>query len=139
MPEPFPNLEDFAARLRALASRERLTQMQVAEIAAVSQSTAGTYLRGESAPGVVELARLCRHFKVSADYLLGLSDFQSGLSPDSWIIDLDEVENPRDDRQWCVKVPRRARIVDYNEMRRIETETEAKRRGRRKGRGNGTT
>lgn len=105
--------------------------MQVADIAIVSQSTAGTYLRGESSPGVLELARLCRHFKVSADFLLGLSDFQSGLSPDSWLVDLDEVNNPRAGRPWCVKVPRRALVVDYEEMRRIETETEAKRRGKR--------
>ena len=110
-----------------------MTQAQLAEIAGVAQSTAGTWLRGEFSPGVNELAKLCRHFKVSADYLLGISDFQSGLSPDSWIVDLDEVDNPRDDRMWCVKVPRRARIVDYEEMRRIEVETEAKRRGRRKG------
>ena len=55
-------LDVFASNFRALSSRANLTQVQLAEIAGASQSTVGTWLRGEQSPGVVELARLCRHF-----------------------------------------------------------------------------
>lgn len=136
MPEPIQNLSAFASTFRALSSRAQLTQAELADIAGVSPSAIGSWQRGESSPGVAELARLCRHFHVSADYMIGLSDFPAGLAPDSWIIDLDQVDRPDPKKPWAVKVPRRVRIVDYDEMQRIESEAETKRcKGKGKGKG----
>lgn len=120
MPGPLPNLAVFASNLRALCSRANLTQSQVAEIAGAAQSTVGSWQRGESSPDVAELARLCRHFGVAADYLIGMCDYPSGLAPDSWIVDVDAMEAAVPGSSWAAKVPRRVRVVDFNELLRLE-------------------
>lgn len=74
MPKSLPTLATFAANFRALCSRASLSQAQVAEIAGASQSTIGAWQRGESSPGVVELARLCQHFGVAADYMMAAGE-----------------------------------------------------------------
>ena len=117
-----------AQRLRVLRARRGATQEDVASAVGVSQNAVGKWERGESQPQADELVRLADFYDVAIDFICGRCDAPSGLDAGSWLIDLDEVDQPRDGKLWCVQVPRRARIVDYDEMRRIETETEARRR-----------
>lgn len=109
----------FPERFRMLRSRSQLTQDEVAERVGVSQNAIGSWERREASPPAAHLPTICRLFDVSADYLVGTSEFPHGLAPDSWLIDLDEYEAGRPGKVWAAKVPRRMRIVDFAELERL--------------------
>lgn len=115
----------FAERLAMQRKRARLSQAKLAAQVGVAQNTISQWEKGRTTPAIPELHKLCKVFGVSADYLCAISDYPSGLAPDSWLVDLDSVAHPRDGETWCVKVPRRVRVVDYVEMLRIEKERTA--------------
>ena len=112
-----------AERLRMLRAKSNLSQQSVATPCAVSQTLVGKWERGETLPDAVQVAVLCELLSVSSEYLVGRSDFPQGLAPDTWIVDLDalEDENAEEDA-YCAKIPRRYRIVDYDELKRLESE-----------------
>lgn len=60
-------------RLRELREDAHLNQTQVAELLGTSQTMYSRYERGAVELPVRHLVKLCRIFKVSADYLLGLT------------------------------------------------------------------
>lgn len=123
-----PSVPNFPERLRFHRLKLKLSQEQLGDKIGVSQNAIGTWERGESSPQIPELLQLCDLFDLAVEYLTGRSDFEHGLSPDSWIIDLDKVENPVDGDDWSYKVPRRMRIATYEEMRKIEDSVNAARR-----------
>lgn len=112
-------LAAFSARLRSLRASRQESQEDVARVARVSQGTVGNWEAGKSSPSVPELARLCDYYDVSADYLSGRSEFPSGLAPDTWIVDLDALDAAKPGSPWAAKVPRRARLVDFEEFERL--------------------
>jgi transcriptional regulator with XRE-family HTH domain len=112
----------FAERLRLHRTRRGWNQSDLGKRVGVSQATISEWELSKAAPTVPDLLSLCALLDVSADYLVGRSDYEQGLAPDTWLIDLDEVDQPTRGGLWCVKVPRRVRLVDYREMRRIEEE-----------------
>jgi transcriptional regulator with XRE-family HTH domain len=67
-------LSIFAKRIRDIREDADLNQKDVASALNVSYKTFGRYERGETEPQVKFIADFCRHFGVSADYLLGLTD-----------------------------------------------------------------
>lgn len=67
-------LSIFAKRIRDIRADADQNQQDVARALHVSYKTYGRYERGETEPQVKFIADFCRHFGVSADYLLGLSD-----------------------------------------------------------------
>lgn len=85
----------FAVRLRMFRAKANLTQEALAQQIDVSQNAIGTWERGESSPQVESLVALCKVFGVSADFLVGISHFETGVAPDSWIIDLDVLDAPK--------------------------------------------
>ena len=113
-----------------LRARMNLSQQQVAERLSVSQNQVGRLESGAAEPTASQIAALCYLFGVSADYMVGRSDFEQGLAPDSWIVDLDTVQSymrkgwlrrlGSKDTTWAAKIPRRYVIVDYERMREIE-------------------
>lgn len=64
-------------RLRELREDAGLNQTQVAELLGTSQTMYSRYERGAVDLPVRHLMKLCKIFKVSADYLLGFTRFQS--------------------------------------------------------------
>ena len=52
-----------------------MTQTQLAELLATTQDTVSLWELGKSYPDIPSLVRLCDIFDVSADYLLGRSDY----------------------------------------------------------------
>ena len=64
-------------RLRELREDAHLNQTQVAELLGTSQTMYSRYERGAVELPVRHLRKLCRILKTSADYLLGLTKFQS--------------------------------------------------------------
>lgn len=129
-----PDRNTFAARLRYLRTRHGLNQTQVGKAAGVSQASISEWELGKATAAVPELTALCNLFSVCADFLIGRTDYEQGLAPDSWLVDLDALEQRTPGEGWAAKVPRRHRIVDYNEL--VQLQDELARQGKRKrGRG----
>ena len=117
-----------AERIRQCRAKARLSQAEVADRLGVSQNKVGTWERAEASPSILEAAQLCVLFDVSLEYLAGRSDSPTGLTPGTWLIDLDLVEKPVPEETWRAEVPRRHRIVSYSEMAAIAN---AKRKGKK--------
>lgn len=64
----------FGERLRAIRKARHMTREQVGKAAGMAATSVGNYERGDSAPDVPALLKLCAALNVSADYLLGFSD-----------------------------------------------------------------
>lgn len=68
-------MEKITLRIRELRKERKLTQTQLAELLATTQDTVSLWELGKSYPDIPSLVRLCDIFDVSADYLLGRSDY----------------------------------------------------------------
>ena len=73
-------MSEFSKRLIELRKVIKLTQLQMAECVNVSRTTYSSWEQGKSKPDLEVLVQLCKTFKVSSDYLLGISDSRSQLS-----------------------------------------------------------
>ena len=64
----------YLKRMRDLREDADLTQQQVADYLGTSQTMYARYERGANEMPIRHLLVLCRYYRVSADYILGLSD-----------------------------------------------------------------
>ncbi len=72
--------DDFAVfpqRLSALMMRRKLTQQKLADALGVKRQTVSLYISGQSMPDAEQLRNIALFFGVSADWLLGLSEFET--------------------------------------------------------------
>lgn len=60
--------------LKNLRIDNDLTQKEMGEIIGVSQRTISHYESGKREPGLTEIKRYAKYFKVSTDYILGLNN-----------------------------------------------------------------
>lgn len=67
--------ERIEKRIRELRNERHMTQSRLGDILCVSQDTVSLWEKGKSIPSADQVIRLCKIFGVSADYLLGLSDY----------------------------------------------------------------
>ena len=65
---------DYRTRMRNLREDNDLTQKAVGEIIQKSQQGYSHIEEGRAELKIDDLIKLCRFYKVSADYLIGLSD-----------------------------------------------------------------
>ena len=65
----------FTERIKEIRIEANLTQQAFEELFAVSQDTISLWENGRSYPNTEQLYQICTRFKVSADYLLGLSNY----------------------------------------------------------------
>ncbi len=63
---------DYCKIIRDLREDADLTQQQVAEILGTSQTMYARYERGANEMPIRHLIALCRLYRVSSDYILGL-------------------------------------------------------------------
>lgn len=61
-------------RLRVLRNQRGITQLKLSKEVGVSRDTIAGYESGRTVPPTVNICLLCRYFRVSSDYLLGLTD-----------------------------------------------------------------
>ncbi len=61
-------------RIRDLREDADLTQTEIAEYLGTSQTMYARYERGANEIPVRHIIRLCKFYKVSADYILGITD-----------------------------------------------------------------
>lgn len=67
---------DYIRRIRDLREDNDKTQQQIADYLGTSQTMYARYERGANELPIRHLIALCKYYKVSSDYLLGLSDIK---------------------------------------------------------------
>ena len=65
----------FGERLKNLRKEKGLSQPQLAKEIGVSKGMISFWENGINEPTITYLIRLCNYFEVSADFLLGLSEY----------------------------------------------------------------
>lgn len=65
---------DYVRRIRDLREDNDKTQSEIAEYLGTSQTMYARYERGANELPIRHLIALCNYYKVSADYILGLSN-----------------------------------------------------------------
>lgn len=68
-------MSEFSKRLKELRVENGLSQQRVADILGVKQQSYARYELGTGEPSLQTLIKLTRIFYVSADYLLGITDY----------------------------------------------------------------
>ena len=71
----------FPERLKYLRVENGLTQKQLANAVGAGERGLQDYELRKCKPGHDAIIKLCQHFNISADYLLGLSDDPRPLYP----------------------------------------------------------
>ena len=66
--------EVFGLRLREIRKGKKETQDDLAKLLDVGKSHISEMERGNRTTTAEKIALICEHYKISADYLLGLSD-----------------------------------------------------------------
>ena len=64
----------YVKRIRDLREDSDKTQNDIAEVLGTSQTMYARYERGANELPIHHLLVLCKYYKVSADYILGLTD-----------------------------------------------------------------
>ena len=64
----------YVKRIRDLREDNDKTQQEIAEILGTSQTMYARYERGANEMPIHHLITLCKYYKVSADYILGITD-----------------------------------------------------------------
>lgn len=64
----------YVKRIRDLREDHDKTQEEIADILGTSQTMYARYERGANELPIHHLLALCRYYKVSADYFLGISE-----------------------------------------------------------------
>lgn len=64
----------YIKRIRDLREDHDKTQKEIADMLGTSQTMYARYERGANELPLRHLVKLCRYYRVSADYILGLSD-----------------------------------------------------------------
>ena len=67
----------YIKRMRDLREDNDKTQQEIADIIGTSQTMYARYERGANELPIHHLIKLCKFYKVSSDYFLGLSDDKS--------------------------------------------------------------
>lgn len=65
---------NYIKRIRDLREDHDKTQLEIAEILGTSQTMYARYERGATELPLRHLITLCKYYRVSADYILGLPD-----------------------------------------------------------------
>lgn len=73
----------FGQRIKEMRKLNKETQQALADILDMLQNNVSELESGKKTTTAEKIARICRHYRVSADYLLGLSDDPRG-GTDLW-------------------------------------------------------
>lgn len=67
-------METFGQRLKAFREDKNITQEQLAEAIGYGKSTVSFWENDLKVPSITVIIKIAKHYKVSADYLLGLEE-----------------------------------------------------------------
>ncbi len=68
-------LKNIQERLREVIKQSQYSQKEIAKAVGVSAQTISKYMRENIFPALDTLAKLCVFLEVSANYILGISDY----------------------------------------------------------------
>lgn len=68
-------MNNLSKRLNESLKTNNISQSQLARDLNLSQSVVNNYCTGKREPSLSVLISICKELKVSADYLLGLTDY----------------------------------------------------------------
>ncbi len=68
-------LKNIQERLREVIKQSQYSQKDIAKAVGVSAQTISKYMRENIFPALDTLAKLCAFLEVSANYILGISDY----------------------------------------------------------------
>ena len=68
-------MNKFTERFQEVLQGTNITQNEIAKHCHVTRQSISDFKRGRSVPSIETLFLLCQILEVSADYLLGLSDY----------------------------------------------------------------
>ena len=68
-------MKESIARIREIRLERSLSQESFGRLLHVSQDTVSLWENGRALPTTEYVIEICKQFEVSADYLLGLSDY----------------------------------------------------------------
>ena len=68
----------FGQRIRDVRKLNKENQQNLADVLDMLQNNVSEIESGKKATTAEKIAKICRHYRVSADYLLGLSDDPRG-------------------------------------------------------------
>lgn len=68
-------METIANRIKEIRKENHLTQAQFGKMLSVSQDNISLWETGKGLPSVFHVIAISKLFHVSADYILGISDF----------------------------------------------------------------
>ena len=77
----------ITGRLNQLYQESKLTREEFAKRCEISTSALTNYLKGSRTPDAAKLPHICEEFKVSADWLLGLSDIRNPSAELKGVVD----------------------------------------------------
>ena len=66
----------FSERLKELREEKELSKQQLAKAIGVSDVAISRWENNLRVPNIINLVNIAKYFDVSADYLIGLSDFE---------------------------------------------------------------
>lgn len=69
-------MRTYVKRIRDLREDHDKTQQEIADVLGTSQTMYARYERGANELPLHHLVSLCKYYRVSADYILGLTDKQ---------------------------------------------------------------
>lgn len=112
---PQPNSEQFATRLRTVRVSRKVTQSHLSELTGCSQNAISSWERGVF-PSASALAAICQALDVSADYLLGLCEHETGLPAGLFILDEDAIAQAKAGDAFAFQIPLRPRVATFAEV-----------------------
>lgn len=112
---PQPNSEQFATRLRTVRVSRKVTQSHLSELTGCSQNAISSWERGVF-PSASALAAICQALNVSADYLLGLCEHETGLPAGLFILDEDAIAQAKAGDAFAFQIPLRPRVATFAEV-----------------------
>lgn len=65
----------FGKHLKELRQEKKISQQKLAQIIGTNNSSVCDWECGRSEPSFDALVKICKYFDVSADYMLGLSEY----------------------------------------------------------------
>ena len=65
----------FGERLKELRMQEGLSQSELAKMLGTSQASLSKWENDVQEPCIEEIVKICKHFNISADYVIGSQDW----------------------------------------------------------------
>ncbi len=103
--------EIFPERLAECMRATNTNQTQLATLLGVKHQTVASYRSGKSSPNWKTLAQIARHFNVSADYLIGLSDVPTPSTDKRAVCDYLGISDKAVDMLLCMKDDNVVRMI----------------------------